>query len=81
MQKSVLLSSLINYVAGTQGWRLDKNGTFEINGVAGGGRMIINNQLIRIYTVTMSSVSVWGYGDAAGTSMLGFSRPHSCRPV
>ncbi|WP_320729743.1 host specificity protein J [Enterobacter roggenkampii] len=38
-----------NYVAGTQGWRLDKNGTFEINGVAGGGRMIINNQLIRIY--------------------------------
>lgn len=38
-----------NYVAGTQGWRLDKNGNFEINGVAGGGRMIINNQLIRIY--------------------------------
>lgn len=38
-----------NYVAGSVGWRLDKNGNFEINGVAGGGRMIINNQLIRIY--------------------------------
>ena len=38
-----------NYIAATQGWQLDKNGTFEINGVAGGGRMIINNQLIRIY--------------------------------
>jgi hypothetical protein len=28
--------------------------------------MIINNQLIHVTTVTMSSVSVWGYGDAAG---------------
>jgi predicted phage tail protein len=38
-----------NYVAGTAGWKLDKGGTFEINGVAGGGRMLISSTLIRIY--------------------------------
>lgn len=39
-----------NYVAGTTGWRLHKNGTFEINGpVAGQGRMLINNSGIKIY--------------------------------
>jgi len=38
-----------NYVAGSAGWRLDKGGTFEINGVAGGGRMLISSTLIRIY--------------------------------
>ncbi|WP_426448150.1 host specificity protein J [Siccibacter colletis] len=38
-----------NYVAGSAGWRLDKNGTFEINGVAGGGRMIITSTLVRIF--------------------------------
>jgi predicted phage tail protein len=38
-----------NYVAGSQGWRIDKNGTFEINGVAGGGRMLITSTLIQIY--------------------------------
>lgn len=39
-----------NYVAGTTGWRLNKNGTFEINGpVAGQGRMKITNQLIEIF--------------------------------
>ncbi|MDF3569233.1 phage tail protein [Enterobacter cloacae] len=38
-----------NYVSGSAGWKLDKGGTFEINGVAGGGRMLISSTLIRIY--------------------------------
>ncbi|MFN3089343.1 host specificity protein J [Enterobacter kobei] len=38
-----------NYVAGSAGWKLDKGGSFEINGVAGGGRMLISSTLIRIY--------------------------------
>ncbi|CAI3808162.1 hypothetical protein DBADOPDK_04911 [Pseudomonas sp. MM223] len=39
-----------NYVAGQQGWILNKSGTFEINGtVAGQGRLLINNQRLRIY--------------------------------
>lgn len=38
-----------NFVSGSQGWRLDKNGTLEINGVAGGGRMIITSTLVRIF--------------------------------
>lgn len=38
-----------NYVAGSAGWKLDKGGSFEINGVAGGGRMLITSTLIRIY--------------------------------
>ncbi|EFB2865125.1 TPA: host specificity protein [Escherichia coli] len=38
-----------NYVAGSAGWKLDKGGTFEINGVAGGGRLLISSTLIRIY--------------------------------
>lgn len=44
-----------NYVANSTGWKLWKNGTFELNGpVAGGGRMRITNQVIMVY-------------DAAGT--------------
>ena len=37
-----------NYVVGTLGWRIDKNGTIEINGgVAGQGRMVMtNNRLV-----------------------------------
>ncbi|MFB1124078.1 host specificity protein J [Escherichia coli] len=38
-----------NYIAGAQGWRIDKSGTFEINGVAGGGRMLISSTLIQVY--------------------------------
>jgi hypothetical protein len=38
-----------NYVSGSTGWKLDKGGAFEINGVAGGGRMLITSTLIRIY--------------------------------
>lgn len=42
--------SSTNYVAGQQGWILNKSGAFEINGtVAGQGRLLINNQRLRIY--------------------------------
>lgn len=42
--------SSTNYVAGQQGWILNKSGTFEINGmVAGQGRLLLNNQRLRIY--------------------------------
>ncbi|MDV7209885.1 phage tail protein [Azotobacter beijerinckii] len=39
-----------NYVAGQTGWRLDKDGTFEINGsLAGQGRTLINNSGVYVY--------------------------------
>ena len=39
-----------NYVANTSGWRLGKNGVFEINGaVANQGRVQITNQLISVF--------------------------------
>ncbi|WP_434642607.1 host specificity protein J [Achromobacter piechaudii] len=39
-----------NYVAGSQGWRLDKTGTFEINSpLPGGGRMRITPQQVIVY--------------------------------
>ena len=42
--------SSINYVRGVSGWRLDKSGNLELNGsVAGGGRLTINNQTVRVY--------------------------------
>ncbi|MFD2641872.1 phage tail protein [Pseudomonas japonica] len=42
--------SSTNYVAGQLGWILSKDGTFEINGaIAGQGRLLINNQRLRIF--------------------------------
>ena len=39
-----------NYVPGVSGWRLDKSGTFEINGnVPGQGKMIMTNRSLRVY--------------------------------
>jgi len=39
-----------NYVAGVQGWRLDKAGNLEFNGPApGGGRLTMTNRAIKIY--------------------------------
>ncbi|STQ60112.1 host specificity protein J [Pseudescherichia vulneris] len=39
-----------NYVVGTLGWRIDKNGTIEINGgVAGQGMMVMTNNRIVSY--------------------------------
>ncbi len=42
--------SSTNYVAGTSGWRLDKDGSFEINGsAAGGGKMLMNHRAIKVF--------------------------------
>ncbi|POF88226.1 host specificity protein J [Pseudomonas putida] len=42
--------SSTDYVAGQQGWILNKAGTFEINGTAAGlGRLTFNNQRLRIF--------------------------------
>lgn len=38
-----------DYVAATQGWRIGKNGTFELNSSNGNGRMVIANSVIMIY--------------------------------
>lgn len=39
-----------NYVAGVSGWRLRKDGSFEINGsVAGQGRLTMNNRALKVY--------------------------------
>ncbi len=39
-----------DYVAGQQGWRLDKAGTFDINGsVAGQGRMQLTNRALKFW--------------------------------
>lgn len=38
-----------NYVAGVQGWKLDKGGALEINGSDGRGRLTINNGIIAVY--------------------------------
>jgi predicted phage tail protein len=39
-----------NYVAGVQGWRLDKAGNLEFNGPSpGGGRLTMTNRAIKVY--------------------------------
>lgn len=38
-----------NYQAGVSGWRLDKNGVFELNSSDSSGGMIIKNNLINIF--------------------------------
>ena len=39
-----------NYVAGVSGWRLRKDGNFEINGsVPGQGKMVITNNAVKVY--------------------------------
>lgn len=42
--------SSTNYVAGVQGWRLNKDGTLEINGVvAGQGRLTITHRAVKVF--------------------------------
>jgi predicted phage tail protein len=42
--------SSTDFVAGVQGWRLDKSGSFEINGsVPGQGRMVMTNRSLRVF--------------------------------
>lgn len=54
--------SSTNYIAGQQGWILNKDGTLEINGVvAGGGKLVITNRSIRVYDA--SSVKRVQLGD------------------
>ena len=39
-----------NYIAGVQGWRLDKAGNLEFNGPApGGGRLTMTNRAVKVY--------------------------------
>jgi predicted phage tail protein len=49
-----------NYVAGTSGWKLFKNGNFEINGSSGGGRQIINNAGGKVYDTNNVKRYQWG---------------------
>lgn len=41
-----------NFVSSQQGWRLLKNGTFEINSASGNGRLLIQNNQILVYDST-----------------------------
>ncbi|KNY09432.1 host specificity protein J [Achromobacter piechaudii] len=51
-----------NYVAGSQGWRLDKTGTFEINSpLPGGGRMRITPQQVIVYDNNNIDRTTLGY--------------------
>jgi len=50
-----------NYIAGTMGWRIDKNGTIEINGaVTGQGRLVITNNRIVSYDQLNRPAAVMG---------------------
>lgn len=53
-----------NYVSGSTGWALNKNGYFEINGnVPGQGRVSITNQLIQVFDpngVLRVRMGIWG---------------------
>lgn len=51
-----------NYVAGVQGWRLDKSGNFEINSpLPGGGRLRINPQQVIVYDNNNIDRTTLGY--------------------
>ncbi|QXG49230.1 phage tail tip fiber protein [Pseudomonas viridiflava] len=54
-----------NYVAGTSGWKLWFDGTFEINSAfAGGGRQVINGQGGKVYDPNNQKRYQWGNLDA-----------------
>ncbi|MEE5088495.1 fibronectin, type III, partial [Pseudomonas alliivorans] len=54
-----------NYVAGTSGWRLWFDGTFEINSAfAGGGRQVINAQGGKVFDPNNQKRYQWGNLDA-----------------
>ncbi|MBI6684540.1 DUF1983 domain-containing protein [Pseudomonas viridiflava] len=54
-----------NYVAGTTGWKLWFDGTFEINSAfAGGGRQVINGQGGKVYDPNNQKRYQWGNLDA-----------------
>lgn len=52
-----------DYQPGVSGWKLDKAGGLELNGVGGGGRMTISNQLVQVFDanqVLRVRFGIWG---------------------
>ncbi|KRP73907.1 host specificity protein J [Pseudomonas paralactis] len=52
-----------DYQPGVRGWKLDKAGGLELNGVGGGGRMTISNQLVQVFDanqVLRVRFGIWG---------------------
>lgn len=49
-----------NYVAGISGWKLFKNGDFEINGTSGGGRQLINSSGGKVFDANGVKRYQWG---------------------
>jgi predicted phage tail protein len=49
-----------NYVAGSTGWKLWKDGTFEINGNSGGGRQTITNAGGKVFDAAGMKRYQWG---------------------
>lgn len=49
-----------DYVAGQRGWRIDKNGSFEINSADGGGRTVINQYGGQVYGANGGLLVRWG---------------------
>lgn len=49
-----------NYVAGVSGWKLWKDGTFEINGSSGGGRVAINSGGGKVWDESNVKRFQWG---------------------
>lgn len=38
-----------NFISNVQGWQLDKAGTFQMNGTGGTGRLVMRNNVIKVY--------------------------------
>ncbi len=50
-----------NYIAGVQGWRIDKAGNFELNSPLGGGaRQVINNNGGKVFDENGVKRYQWG---------------------
>ena len=49
-----------DYVGGQRGWRIDKNGSFEINSADGGGRTVINQFGGQVYGPNGALLVRWG---------------------
>lgn len=47
-----------NYIAGTQGWNLDKSGVFEMNGPGDGGRTTYTADGVKVYSGTIDVVTL-----------------------
>lgn len=47
-----------NYIAGTQGWNLDKSGVFEMNGPGDGGRTTYTSDGVKVYSGSIDVVTL-----------------------